>query len=371
MLLRPRPSAIAERDGHPANPDDIFLTAGASAGIQLILQVLVASPKVGVAIPIPQYPLYSASLRVLSAHPVRYQLNPDKQWELDVPLLEAEIDKAAADGIDVRAVVVINPGNPTGIVMPYDNILDVLRLSHKKRLVVFADEVYQPNIYTSNRPFVSFKKVLCDLAASPSAADQAIAKEVELASFHSISKGFSGECGRRGGYFEMTNFDPVVEAQIYKMASIGLCPPVQGQIGVDIMVKPPQADEPSHALWVKERETIMDTLRTRSRKMQSAFHALPRMACGEAQGSMYLFPEVDLPAKAIAAAHAAGRKADEFYCFSLLDATGICVIPGSGFGKDPSAAGRMFFRTTFLAKESDAFVDRFSKFHRDFVAEYE
>lgn len=362
---------LSERDGHHTTSDHIFLTAGASAGIQLILQVLVASPQVGVAIPIPQYPLYSATLRVLSAEAVEYQLNPDKDWELDVPLLERQVDAAKSKGTDVRAVVVINPGNPTGIVMSYENIADVLRLAHKKRLVVFADEVYQPNIYTSSRPFVSFKKVLLDFAQSSNPVDRAIAHEVELASFHSISKGFAGECGRRGGYFELTNFDRAVQAEVYKMASISLCPPVQGQIGVDIMVKPPQEGEPSYPLWTQEKETILNTLKSRSRKMQSAFDALPGMNCGEAQGSMYLFPEVALPPKALEAADAAGRKADEFYCFALLDAAGICVIPGSGFGKDPRPDGRMFFRTTFLAKESDAFVERFSRFHRDFLAKYE
>jgi aspartate/methionine/tyrosine aminotransferase len=53
------------------------------------------------------------------------------------------------------------------------------------------------------------------------------ADQVELVSFHSISKGVVGECGRRGGYFECVNLDPQVQDQIYKLASIGLCPPVR------------------------------------------------------------------------------------------------------------------------------------------------
>lgn len=243
--------------------------------------------------------------------------------------------------------------------------MDVLRLAHKKRLVVLADEVYQPNIYTANRPFVSFKKVLMEFQSSSQEQERAIASEVELASFHSISKGFTGKCGRRGGYFELTNFDSVVRAEIYKTPSISLCPPVQGQIGVDVMAKPLQKGELSYELWTSERESIMQTLRERSRKMQVAFSALPRMKCGEAHGSMYLFPEIDLPSKAIEAAVQAGRKPDEFCAFELLDATGICVIAESGFGKDPQE-GRMLFRTTFLAKESDAFVKWFSKFQRHY-----
>ena len=55
-------------------------------------------------------------------------------------------------------------------------------------------------------------------------------KDVELISFNSVSKGMVGECGRRGGYFECTGIDPQVKDMFYKLASVNLCPPVQGQI---------------------------------------------------------------------------------------------------------------------------------------------
>lgn len=81
---------------------------------------------------------------------------------------------------------------------------------------------------------------------------------------------------------------------------------------------------------------------------------------------MYLFPTIHLPAKAIAAAEAAGRKPDEFYCLNLLDKTGICLVAGAGFGQKP---GTLHFRTTFLAPGTE-WVGKIVDFHRDFMSEY-
>lgn len=335
---------IEERDGHPADPEMIYLTAGASAGVQLILSVLVSGPEVGVMIPIPQYPLYSAALAFYNAHPVRYELDSKHDWAVDVDYMERQLDEAHSRGVDVRALVVINPGNPTGSCLSRENVESILRLAHKKRLVVMADEVYQANIYKPKElPFVSFKKVLRDFAKTgKTQEDKDIAQDVELVSFHSISKGVSGECGRRGGYFELTNMLPDVEAQIYKMASVNLCAGLQGQIGVDLLVRPPRQGEPSYALYEEETTAIHKTLHERSRKMAGKFNELPGISCGEAQGALYLFPEITLPAKALEKAKQERRTPDNYYCLRLLDATGICVVPGSGFGKAPSDDGKIF-----------------------------
>ena len=75
---------IAQRDGYPADPSKIFLTQGASAGVQLTLQMIVEHSQVGIMIPIPQYPLYTATLAVLDANPVPYYLDESKGWGLTV-----------------------------------------------------------------------------------------------------------------------------------------------------------------------------------------------------------------------------------------------------------------------------------------------
>lgn len=350
----------------------IYLTAGASAGVQLLLSILISGPQVGVMIPIPQYPLYSAALAFNGAQPVRYYLDPHKDWAIDVDAMARQVDESRKEGIDVRACCVINPGNPTGSCLTRENIRDILKMAHEKRLVVMADEVYQVNIFQPETlPFISFKKVLREFANDKDEATRKIASEVELVSFHSISKGVSGECGRRGGYFELTNISAEVEAQVYKMASVNLCPSLQGQIGVDLLVAPPKQGEPSYDLWKKETQSIHETLEARSKKMASKFNELEGIECNEAQGALYLFPEITLPKGAIEAAQKEKRQPDLYYCLEMLDATGICVVPGSGFGKMPDLENRkVFLRTTVLAKETDEFVERFGAFHKKFLERY-
>jgi alanine transaminase len=81
---------------------------------------------------------------------------------------------------------------------------------------------------------------------------------------------------------------------------------------------------------------------------------------------MYLFPTITLSEKAIAAAKEAGHAPDEFYCLKLLDATGVCLVPGSGFGQKE---GTFHFRTTFLAPGTE-WVERIRVFHEGFVGEF-
>ncbi|RKP36488.1 pyridoxal phosphate-dependent transferase [Dimargaris cristalligena] len=343
---------IEARDGFPADPNLLYLTAGASSGVQQILQLLISHPNVGVMIPIPQYPLYTASLALNNCHAVPYYLDEAREWCMDLKELEQSLTEARDRGVEVRALVIINPGNPTGQSLTWNNMAEVVEFCHRHKLVLLADEVYQTNIYLpETRPFHSFKKVL------RSAKDPAIRDGLELVSFHSISKGVVGECGRRGGYFECTNLDPLVLEQIYKMASVNLCPNVQGQILVDLMVKPPQPGSASYPLYQSETQGIYESLKRRSVRLHTAFNSMEGFSCNPAEGAMYLFPSITLSPKAIAAAEAAGKNPDDFYCLAMLDATGVCVIPGSGFGQKP---GTIHFR----------FIADLKKFHCEFMDKY-
>ena len=71
-----------------------------------------------------------------------------------------------------------------------------------------------------------------------------------------MSKGVVGECGKRGGYFECVGIKPEIKALIYKLQSVALCPPVSGQIMVELMVNPPKPGEPSFPLYQKEHQGI-------------------------------------------------------------------------------------------------------------------
>ena len=193
---------ITKRDaGVPAYKENIFLTDGASKGVEKMLSLILRGRTDGVLVPIPQYPLYSATLALAEAHLLGYELVEAEGWRLSVDVLEEKLAAAKANGIHTRGLVVINPGNPTGNSLPLENMKEVLRFCGKHGLILMADEVYQENVWLESRPFHSFKKVLHTMGDAP---------KVQLVSFHSTSKGFLGECGMRGGYFELCNFDSEV-----------------------------------------------------------------------------------------------------------------------------------------------------------------
>jgi len=157
--------------------------------------------------------------------------------------------------------------------------------------------------------------------------------DVELASFHSISKGFVGECGQRSGYVEIVNFDQEVIDQLYKLASVQLCSNTAGQVLMEVMVNPPKEGEESYKLYASERDAIYESLKRRALKLASFFNSLDGMSCNHSEGAMYLFPQIRLPKKFITEANQLKKQPDTLYAIQLLENTGICVVPGSGFGQ--------------------------------------
>jgi alanine transaminase len=259
-------------------------------------------------------------------------------------------------------MVVINPGNPTGSCLSEQNILELLEFCYEERIVLLADEVYQSNIYDpETQPFHSFRSVL--------KKNEDRLRGLELFSFHSISKGFTGECGIRGGYYQMENIHPDITAQILKLASLQLCPNVIGQLMVDLRVKPPAPDTPSRTTFDAESHGIIESLKRRAARLSAALNTLPACSCVPVSSSMYAFPNIVLPPRAIAEAKRLGKAPDEFYAISLLESQGLCVVPGSGFRQRP---GTFHIRTTILPAEED-FADvteRFSQHHLEFLQKW-
>ena len=316
---------ISARDGIEADPESIYLTDGASKGVQAALRIIIAGPDDGIMIPIPQYPLYSATITLLGGRQVPYYLDEGSDWRLARPLLEESIAAARKDKVRVKAICVINPGNPTGAVIDRDNIAMIIDFAREHGLSILADEVYQENIYREGEEFVSFAKAMTDLKES----------SVSLFSFHSCSKGFLGECGHRGGYMEIRNIPGDVVAQITKLQSVSLCSNLPGQVAVYCMVRPPGPGAPSGERYREERDGILAELKARAKLLAEGLNGIPGIQCNEVAGAMYAFPKVSLPP----------GKTDVEYCMALLEETGICVVPGSGFGQNP---GTSHFRTTIL-----------------------
>eukprot|EP01125_Pyxidicula_operculata_P015300 TRINITY_DN5180_c0_g1_i1.p1 TRINITY_DN5180_c0_g1~~TRINITY_DN5180_c0_g1_i1.p1 ORF type:complete len:489 (-),score=124.51 TRINITY_DN5180_c0_g1_i1:116-1582(-) len=359
---------INQRDGFKAddysyaNPQNIFLTDGASPAVQTTIRLLIRNSNDGIMIPIPQYPLYSATIPLLGGKCINYYLNEPQNWSLDVNELERSIQQAKTDGVNPRALVVINPGNPTGSCLTRNNIEDIIKFCHKHSILLMADEVYQENVYVKQeKPFFSFKKVLYELPKEY--------HTLELASFHSVSKGFVGECGKRGGYVELTNVDDAVKQEYYKLASVNLCPNVIGQLTMSLMVKPPKEGDASWELYKTERDQIYESLKRRAQLVVNKLNTCKGIKCNPAEGALYVFPQIELPPKAIEAAKSKSMAPDMLYSIELLDETGLCVVPGSGFGQRD---GTYHFRTTILPKEEqlNEVLEQFVNFHNKFLEKY-
>jgi aspartate/methionine/tyrosine aminotransferase len=336
---------IQERDGIPSDPESIYLTDGASKGVQAALRILISSPADGIMIPIPQYPLYSATITLYEGKQVGYFLDEAHAWQVSQAMLETSIQGARHNGVRVRAICVINPGNPTGAVLDAANIRMVIEFAREHSLAILADEVYQENVYLPGDHFTSFAKVMAEMGVV----------DVSLFSFHSCSKGILGECGQRGGYMEVRNLPEEVVAQITKLQSVSLCSNLTGQVATYAMVCPPKPGEPSRATYAAEREDVFSRLKQRAALLAEGLNAIPGISCNQVAGAMYAFPRIQLPQ---------GRT-DADYCMALLEATGICVVPGTGFGQVPGTA---HFRTTILppTEQMKAVVDRLAAFHRSF-----
>ncbi|XP_046415758.1 alanine aminotransferase 2 [Neodiprion virginianus] len=354
---------IQERDGIPSDYQNIILSGGASDGIKSILKLFIekiyGKPS-GVMVPIPQYPLYSAALAEFGLAQIGYYLNEGNKWSLDPSELERAINEAKVT-CTPRVLVVINPGNPTGQVLARKNIEDIIRFAHKHNLYLMADEVYQDNVYDKDSAFHSFKKVLVEMGEPYS--------KMELASFMSTSKGYMGECGLRGGYSEILNMDPEVKAILLKSISAMLCPTILGQVTMDVVVNPPRPNEPSYKQFQEEKANVLKSLAERSRMVVDTINSIKGFKANPAMGAMYVFPQFTLPEKAIQAAKAEGKAPDVFYAFKLLEATGICVIAGSGFGQKP---GTYHFRTTILPQKDKikTMLASLKEFHEKFLEEY-
>jgi aspartate/methionine/tyrosine aminotransferase len=177
--------------------------------------------------PIPQYPLYSATIQLLGSTLAGYHLDENNAWSVDLNSLQHVYKKFYDTGHVIKAIVVINPGNPTGNILTENNIAEIIKFCYDNKLIILADEVYQNNIYSETKKFHSFKKVLNKLPPPYN--------ETMLISFHSVSKGVFGECGLRGGYTDMYNVPDKIKEAILKIKELDICPNIIGQVTVIII----------------------------------------------------------------------------------------------------------------------------------------
>ncbi|XP_034412092.1 alanine aminotransferase 1-like isoform X1 [Cyclopterus lumpus] len=357
---------ITRRDGGaPSYPENIYISPGSQWALQNIINVLVnsepSSPKTGVLTPLPCYSTTISSMVGLGAVAVPYSLCEERGWELQVEELQRALESAKGVCKPV-ALYIVNPGNPTGYVQSRKSMQEVIRFASEKRLFLLADEVYQDCVYGDNSEFVSYKRVLAEMG--PPLSDT-----VELASFHSASKGFMGECGLRGGYVELVNMDPAVMKYIYTLFSADSCAPVLGQFALDLLTSPPQPGDPSYPLYRQETRHIRSTLVRNVKRVFEVVNSLPGFSCQPVEGGVFAFPRMHLPPAAIHKATEMGMQPDLFYCARLLEEAGVFVIPGCEYGQKE---GTYHIRFCIMVQEDimEELLRRLTSFHTQFMKDF-
>lgn len=325
-ILPAREAVAAEYTGRgmPVSADRVVITQGTSEGIELALSVL-ADPGDEVLVPTPTYPLYTAVLAKIGARAVYYHTDPDNDWLPDLDDIRRRLTAAT------RAIVVIDPNNPTGAVYPEATRRALIQIADQAGLTILADEVYGDVAFDRPAPLLG-----------------SIDPDASIISFSSLSKAYLAP-GWRTGWLVVgrtPRLDEVV-AGIRKMADGRLCSPGPMQYAV----APALTGDRTH------QARFASDLKTRAELTTARLSAMPGMRCVMPRAAFYAMPQVTLPP----------GTTDEDYILGLLRETGILCVYGAGFGMPP---GEGFFRLVFLAAPEllTAIYDDMAAFTSEFLS---
>ncbi|KAJ8276874.1 hypothetical protein GJAV_G00068880 [Gymnothorax javanicus] len=349
---------ISRRDGGiPALPENIFPCSGSQRALTIVLRLLPLGT--GVLTPVPKCHTVAMALEEVGMDMVPYHLCEEKGWALQVDEVLRVLNASRGR---YEVLYIQNPGNPTGHVQSRKSIEEVIRLAAEERLLLLVDEADQDSVYGEGSEFVSYKKVLFEMG--PGYSDT-----VELMSFHSVSQGFMGEGGLRGGYVEMCNVDPAVVSAFETLLAMDSGSSVPGQVALGVMADPPGPGDPCHTTYVEEVQTIQRTLVRNVRQLQEMLVTLPGVSYQPPVGGRYVFPRLHLPTAALQHAKSLGVEADQLYCRKLLEEEGLCVGPGSEFGQK-QGTHHIRLHVMIPPELLEDALGRLKRFHLRFLREF-
>jgi aspartate/methionine/tyrosine aminotransferase len=309
--LRPARDAVAAYAtslGAPTTPEQVLMTSGASEAADLVLTALVNDGD-EVLLPGPGYPIYPAILNKLGAIARHYTLNSAGGWQPNLDEMDSLITNRT------RALVLINPNNPTGFITPDETTKQILELAARHKLLVIADEVYRE---------------LCFEEPPTSASVLAQDVDVPLITLESLSKTHLVP-GWRVGWMRYTHerlMRDLTEA-IGRLASGRLCSPTPAQYAV----------EPALAGSRDFQRDFLNELKSRRDFCVERVEKNESLSCETPAAAFYLMIK----------AEKLGGRTDEQFVLDLLKETGVLVVHGSGFGMDRYQG---YFRMVYLADEA-------------------
>ncbi len=315
----------AERKGIK-NIQDIFITTGASEAIDICLTALLNEGE-NILTPTPGYPLYTAIQSKLQLFENPYYLDEKNGWQPDIEDIKNKINEKT------RAIIIINPNNPTGSNASKETLQQIVDLANEYNLVIFSDEIYD--------------KLLMDGEKHISIAS--LNPEVPVITFGGLSKNYMVPGFRIGWGIVSGNKDMLKDYidAINKLLRARLSANHPEQYGI----APSLNGDQSHL------NIAIKKLTHRRNLTVEMLNSIPGISCVEPKGAFYAFPKID------------EIDDDKHWTEELIKETGVVVVPGSGFGQLP---GTNHFRIVFLPPEEvlEKAYSAISKFHEMYMNKY-
>lgn len=295
-----------ERGIEKVDIDDIYLGNGVSELIVMSMQALLNTGD-EVLVPSPDYPLWTAAVTLSSGKPVHYRCDEQQDWFPDLEDMRRKITNRT------KAIVLINPNNPTGAVYPPELLEEVIQMAREHNLIILSDEIYD--------------KVLYDGVEHVSTAS--LADDVLFFTYNGLSKNYRA-AGYRSGWLIISGAKhkakDLVEG-IDMLASMRLCANVPAQLAIQTALGGYQSINdlvaPGGRLY-EQRELAWSML-----------NAIPGVSCVKPKGALYLFPKLDPVRYPI--------EDDEKFVLDLLLQEKILLVQGSGFNIDDTQHLRLVF----------------------------
>lgn len=308
--------------------DNVVVSSGASEAITLCISALI-NPGDNIMTPSPGYPLYSGQIPAYHGEINPYYLNEEKGWQIDFDELERNVNPGT------KAIVVINPNNPTGAIYNKKSLQNILKFARKHNLVVFSDEIYD--------------KLILDDKEHISLAS--LSKEVPVITFGGLSKNYIMPGWRVGWaiFHDPSDIMGDYREAVNKLLRARLCAPHPQQH----MIAPALKGDDGHL------DLVLEKLHRRRDITDQMLNDIPGISCVRPEGAFYAFPRIQLP----------DQVGDKEFVLELLEKTGVLVVFGSGFGEKP---GSNHFRIVFLPDDltlKQAY-ERLANFTKKFYKKY-
>ena len=314
-LFAPRKAVVhycQEKSIKGVTVDDVYLGNGASELIAMSMNALLDDGD-EVLIPSPDYPLYTAVVALSGGKPVHYVCDEQSEWMPDIADIRAKITPRT------KAIVVINPNNPTGALYPDAVLREIVQVAREHQLIIFADEIYDKTLYDGH--------VHTSIAS--------LADDVLILSFNGLSKNYRA-CGYRAGWMVVSGDKRHARDYIEglnMLASMRLCANTPGQLAIQTALGGYQS--------IKDLVQPGGRLCRQRDLAHKLLTEIPGVTCVKPKAALYMFPKLDPRMYPIAD--------DQQFAYELLAEEKVLIVQGTGF----NWATPDHFRLVFLPNSDD------------------